>query len=244
LLIVDIVCLDHGHPPRLPASLFFGQAADVNPPPRNRCMGRWLGSKEPAAAQKPQRPPKDPVAIFHSLAAERICEDCREPIYGESRVWRTTTVCSHCHAGHLAAIPAAIRDYIATVYGRGCEFCGSKTGRFHLDHVNMFVKTAGVIQMMESGSDLETLTAEVAACQLLCVPCHEIVSAFEAAYGFTGKKAALNQMIRERGSADPEVCKKRAVWAGQYSEVMGQIYPLIRSVVSGRRREEGDKQIE
>lgn len=207
-------------------------------------MGRWLGSKEPAAAPPPRRPPKDPVAIFHALAADRICEDCREPIYGESRTWRDTTICSHCHAGHLAAIPAAIRDYIAAVYGRGCEFCGSKTGRFHLDHVNMFVKTAGVIQMMESGSDLETLTAEVAACQLLCVPCHEIVSAFEAAYGFTGKKAALNQWIRERGSADPEVCKKRTVWAGQYSEVMAQIYPLIRSVVSGRRRKEEDKQIE
>ena len=105
----------------------------------------------------------------------------------------------------------------------------------------MFVKTAGVIQMMESGCDLEALVAEVAACQLLCVPCHEIVSAFEAAYGFTGKKAALNQMIRE-GSA--EVCRKREIWAGQYSEVMKQIYPLIRSVVSGRRREEEDKQIE
>lgn len=206
-------------------------------------MGRWLGSKEPAAAaaSQPRRLPKDPIAIFHALAADRICEDCREPIYGESRAWRSTTICSHCHVVHLAAIPATIRDYIAAVYGGGCEFCGSKTGRFHLDHVNMFVKTAGVIQMMESGSDLETLTAEVAACQLLCVPCHEIVSAFEAAYGFTGKKAALNQMIRE-GSA--EVCKKRAVWAGQYSEVMKQIYPLIRSVVSGRRREEEDKQIE
>ena len=204
-------------------------------------MGRWLGSKEPAAPPPPHRPPKDPVAIFHSLAADRLCEDCREPIYGESRTWRSTTICSHCHSVHLAAIPATIRDYIAAVYGRGCSFCGTKTGRFHLDHVNMFIKTAGVIQMMESGCDLETLTAEVAACQLLCVPCHEIVSAFEAAYGFTGKKAALNQMIRE-GST--EVCKKREIWASQYSAVMKQIYPLIRSVVSGRRREDAIKQIE
>ncbi len=93
--------------------------------------------------------------------------------------------------------------------------------------------------MMETGSDLETLIAEVASCQLLCVPCHEIVSAFELAYGFTGKKAALNQMIRE-GSAD--ICRKREAWATEYSEVMWRIYPMIRSVVLERLRGLEDKQ--
>jgi hypothetical protein len=97
----------------------------------------------------------------------------------------------------------------------------------------MFSKTGGVIQMMESGSDLPELVAEVAKCQLLCVACHEIVSAFELAYGFTAKKAALNHWIRR---SDSRVCKKRAAFSAEYSEVLWTIYPLIRSVVSERRR--------
>lgn len=206
-------------------------------------MGRrWLGSTVPAKPPPPEpRPPKerarlDPVAVFRALPAGRICSDCRGQIFGESKVWQSATICGHCHADRLATIPATVRDYIAAVYSRGCEFCGTKVGRFHLDHINMFSKTGGVIQMMESGSDLPDLVAEVAKCQLLCVPCHEIVSAFELAYGFTAKKAALNHWIRRCGAADPRVCKKRAAFSAEYSEVLWTIYPLIRSVVSERKR--------
>lgn len=212
-------------------------------------MGRrWLGST--AAPQPPppeplprssNRPPKehprlDPIAIFNSLPAGRICSDCSGQIFGESKTWQSATICGHCHADRLTTIPAATRDYIATVYSRGCEFCGTKVGRFHLDHINMFSKTGGVIQMMESGSPLADLVAEVAKCQLLCVPCHEIVSAFEESYGFFTKKAALNHWIRLSGADDPKVCKKRATFSAEYSEVLCIIYPLIRSVVSERRR--------
>ena len=211
-------------------------------------MGRrWLGSTEtpqpppPEPPSLPTRRPKerprlDPIAVFHSLPASRTCSDCSGQIFGESKTWRSATICGHCHADRLATIPAATRDYIAAVYSRGCEFCGTKVGRFHLDHINMFSKTGGVIQMMESGSDLPELVAEVAKCQLLCVACHEIVSAFELAYGFTAKKAALNHWIRQSGAADSRVCKKRAAFSAEYSEVLWTIYPLIRSVVSERRR--------
>lgn len=209
----------------------------------NRCMGRrWLGSTAVPQPPPPEpRPPKerprlDPVAVFHSLPAGRICSDCSGQIFGESKTWQSATICGHCHTDRLTTIPATVRDYIAAIYSRGCEFCGTKVGRFHLDHINMFSKTGGVIQMMESGSPLADLVAEVAKCQLLCVACHEIVSAFEESYGFFTKKAILNQMIRRCGAADPRVCKKRATFSAEYSEVLWTIYPLIRSVVSERRR--------
>ena len=198
-------------------------------------MGRrWLGSNIPVPP--PKELPTNPVAVFRSLPAGRICNDCSGQIFGESKMWRAVTICGHCHGDRLTTIPATIRDYITTVYSRGCEFCGTKVGRFHLDHINMFSKTGGVIQMMESGSDLPTLIAEVAKCQLLCVPCHEIVSAFEESYGFFTKKAILNQMIRIRGMDSMEVHKKRTDFYKEYSEVLWTIYPLIRSVVSERRR--------
>lgn len=180
---------------------------------------------EPVASIK-----RDPLEIYRKLGEGSICADCSGNIYGERRQWKDTIICTYCHLKRMNTIPVEIKEYIQNVYSRGCEFCGEKTGRFHMDHINMFTKKDGVVQLMARGEAKEVIVEEVEKCQLLCVACHGIVSRFESSYGFFKKKMQLNRVIRKYGEDSDEVRVKRGALLAEYEDVMGRIYPLIRGV--------------
>ena len=169
--------------------------------------------------------------LFNSILSYRQCDNCDRDLYIQSPVWRGRTLCSSCHAEAKMSISADLSACITEAYSRGCAFCEVKTGRFHLDHVNMFSKENSVCDMIDEGYPDEDIKKEIAKCQLLCINCHTLVTKFEHRRGFIKKKRHLNKLI----AAGEDVTELRRTLSAEYEEVMEKIYPLIRERVAGGR---------
>ena len=141
--------------------------------------------------------------------------------------WRDHTLCHACHQRERNNLSAELEKYIKEVYSRGCAFCDTKEGRFHLDHINMFSKMESVGVMIEAGYSEEAIKEEIAKCQLLCVDCHMLVTAFEVKRGFIKEKKRLNRKV----STGEDVTELRKKLYDEYDAVMTKMYPLIRAKV-------------
>jgi hypothetical protein len=162
--------------------------------------------------------------ILNGICCRCYCDECKKPIFTPVRPWRGAKLCFNCHATVKKDISPELTAYIKDVYSRGCVFCGIKHGNFHLDHINMFTKINSVGSMMDMGESAEVIIAEVAKCQLLCVNCHALVTAFEGKRGFLKKKRGLNRKI----ASGADVTEIRQHLYHEYEVVMMKMYPLIR----------------
>lgn len=132
-------------------------------------------------------------------------------------------VCYMC--GVLNSVPPVIQKLIRDTYDQPCKFCGITGVITQLDHVNMFRKKYGVLSMVSR--PIEDIKAEIAKCQLLCVPCHSKVTAAERAFGFMEKKIRLNRMIRD----GRDVTALTEIYAQQYDKVMSDVYMRLRQTL-------------
>ena len=166
--------------------------------------------------------------ILAEIRGTYICYMCGRHGYSSYvKRWRGHTLCHACHQRERNKISAELEEYIKEVYSRGCAFCDTKEGRFHLDHINMFSKMESVGVMIESGYSEETIKEEIAKCQLLCVDCHMFVTMFEVKRGFIQEKKRLTRKV----SAGEDVTELRKKLHDEYDAVMTKVYPLIREKV-------------
>lgn len=157
------------------------------------------------------------------------CDECKRELYMKSPLWRGRILCHSCHRTAKQSLSADLSACIEEAYNRGCAFCDVKSGRFHLDHVNMFSKEKSVCEMIDEGDSEEDIKNEIAKCQLLCVDCHILVTKYEHRRGFMKEKKYLNRQI----AAGKDVTELRRTLYEKYDAVMGKIYPLIRARVRG-----------
>ena len=174
----------------------------------------------------------DYMNIFDKMCTGN-CSKCGIGIYGERKCWRSEVVCGNCHI-HLrnCGISTDFNIYIESVYGRGCAFCGQKEGRFHLDHINMFIKEHNVCEMLDRGHDEENIRNEIDKCQLLCISCHSIVTRYEQRAGFHNEKRVLTRIKRKYGVEVYE--QKNLSLSSKYDEIMTEVYARIRALFQGR----------
>lgn len=166
--------------------------------------------------------------ILAGIRSTYTCHTCHRHGFAKNvKSWRGHTLCSACHQRERSNISTELEEYIKDVYSRGCTFCDTKVGSFHLDHINMFSKVGSVGMMIESGCSAEAIKEEIAKCQLLCVGCHMVVTRFEAKRGFIKDKRHLNREI----AAGKDVTELRQKLYGEYDVVMTKMYPLIRAKV-------------
>ncbi len=187
-----------------------------------------LAEVEKKAEVKPRAkktvPKKTDEELLNNIRCNGHCDECKKPIFTPVRQWRGAKLCFNCHAIIEKDISPELTAYIKEIYSRGCTFCGIKHGKFHLDHINMFTKVDSVGSMMDMGESAEVVIAEVAKCQLLCVNCHALVTAFERKRGFMRKKRGLNYKIAAGG----DVTELRQQLYDEYDSVMAKMYPFIR----------------
>jgi hypothetical protein len=114
--------------------------------------------------------------------------------------------------------------FLKEKYSDPCSFCGIKSGRKHFDHKNMFDKTGCVGKMIKRKYNIVKIKAEIDKCQLLCVPCHKKVTAYEYSCGFIAQKRYLNKSIR----AGMDVTSIRMQYFDNYRDKMGPFYEQMR----------------
>ncbi len=172
----------------------------------------------------PKEPPARDMAYYLSILdkmGQIQCDECGQGIYGHSKNWMGRRVCATCHVDLRKGISSDFQAHLDAIYGSGCTFCGKTDGRFHLDHINMFSKKESVCDMLDRGCDEAIIREEIGKCQLLCVPCHTIVTRYEQMAGFHADKKALNKL--KKGKEE----RRRELYA-KYEEIMAVIYPRLR----------------
>lgn len=128
------------------------------------------------------------------LAIVMGCEDCKLEVVGAYEMMYGRRLCGLCRAFHDNKLSLKTYDYIMSEVKKPCRFCCRIDVQKNFDHVNMFEKTGTVGQMIKCGKPEEDILKEIEKCQVLCVYCHRIVTAYERRYGFMEKKTALRRI--------------------------------------------------
>lgn len=144
------------------------------------------------------------------------CEDCKLEVTGAYKMLYGRRLCGLCRAFHDNTLSLKTYEYIMNVMITPCRFCGRVDVQKNFDHVNMFEKTGTVGQMIRHGRPEEEILKEMQKCQILCVYCHRVVTAYERRIGFIEKKTILT---RKHGS---EIA--RSMLAVEYEKVMTGFY--------------------
>ena len=184
----------------------------------------------PKEREAPKESPVRDMAYYLNILdkmGQTQCDECGQGIYGHSKTWMGRRVCVSCHDDLRKGISSEFQAFLDAIYGAGCTFCGKTDGRFHLDHINMFAKTGTVCEMLDKGCDESIIREEIGKCQLLCVPCHTIVTRYEQMAGFHADKKALNK--RKIGK---EECRQE--FYAQYEEIMAVLYPRLQDLGTPR----------
>ena len=186
---------------------------------------KWLKKKQDKARKRGIEYEEELIEEFDiesyiDSISLRKCMDCDMMILCNDR-------CSPCRKIYMEAKNKRIMEYVDSKGMNKCNFCGVPrlddccTG-FHFDHINMFLKTGTVGQMIGNDTDDSKIIEEIDKCQLLCVSCHLLVTKIEVKCGFTQKKIKLNKGI---GNLEELVA--------EYDMVMGPVYEEIKEKFRG-----------
>lgn len=134
-----------------------------------------------------------------------------------------SSMCYMCT--RLQDASADVVQYIRDAYRGPCSLCGLHDVSYHYDHLNMFDKGACILDLVHMPIDV--IAAEIAKCQLVCVPCHSVITAAEARLGYLKKKKLMGRDAR----AGKDISEIRAQIAIQYARDFVPIYAGL----AGRR---------
>lgn len=145
---------------------------------------------------------------------EGICTDCStmhmcRDVSGE-------LLCFLCRCLRSSSVDVAA--YIRDAYKGPCSLCGRKAHTYHFDHINMFDKGACIPELARES--LEVVVAEIAKCQLVCIPCHRVITSHEIRKGYFKKK----KMLKKAAAAGKDITVLRATYAEAYARDFAEVY--------------------
>ncbi len=151
-----------------------------------------------------------------------ICAMTVFPVHDNiPKKWKGETVCDKCW-NNQRETREKIYTLIDIYRPPQCVLCFRKrTGceRFHFDHVNIFDKNADICSMVNEGSDIKQIYAEIDKCQRLCIECHNIITDLEYRTGFIKIKTQL---------AKQEDCDEKRKALMEYKERYHRIFTSLQ----------------
>jgi 5-methylcytosine-specific restriction endonuclease McrA len=167
--------------------------------------------------------------IVHDISSVRVkvrkfikhkrCDECRTYYAGAVEYMDNKYKCGLCRALLDGRITKEIYDIVWNEYTKPCSFCGAMDIQKHFDHINMFYKNISIGELLNIGCNYVEISSELVKCQILCVPCHKIVTRYESRYGFIIKKRNFNKNPTE---------ELRHILAVEYEKVMSPFYEWLR----------------
>lgn len=163
------------------------------------------------------------------------CSCCNMVIieFSKNKIWRDNIVCDYCwdsHRGERDLMWAEIKEYKPVI----CCICNkhqrSNGERFNYDHLNMFDKDDSICSMVDKGCDMKDIFSEIDKCQILCVPCHYIVTCIEQKTGFTRIKSNLTRKYNSEEITEEQYNFEKKKYQILYEEKMKSIYEQLKNV--------------
>ena len=163
------------------------------------------------------------------------CKCCGDVIleFSKNKIWKGNILCDYCwdsHRGERELMWVEIKEYKPIV----CYICNKKQRtkgeRFHYDHLNMFDKSDSVCSMVDRGDSIKDIFLEIDKCQILCVPCHHIVTSIEQKIGFTRIKTNLTRKFNNEEISEEIYLSENKKYEKLYEEKMKSIYEQLKKV--------------
>lgn len=166
--------------------------------------------------------------------SSKSCNECGENMIciqkNTNHVWKGDDLCDACWSNH-GEERALLWEQIAQYKPTECVICGRKKAHYHYDHLNMFVKSDSVCSMVADGVSIEDICAEIDKCQIVCVPCHHIVTDIEHKLGFTRMKQSLTRGLNQGDITEEEHGAQTALCQKAYEDKMRDIYEELKRCI-------------
>ena len=163
------------------------------------------------------------------------CNECNKSlVYIQANThhrWKDTDICDTCWSKY-SEIRNKMWENVKLYKRVQCELCGSiqqhTDERYHYDHLNMFNKDNSICCMINEGSNIEEIYAEIDKCQILCLSCHHQITDIERKIGFTRIKQTLSRRFTLLEINEDEYTRETRMLQEIYNEKMSKIYEKMR----------------
>lgn len=152
------------------------------------------------------------------------CEVCENVTIGAYRIYEGRVTCGLCRSYLEKKLSLESVEFLRESNRRPCTFCGAADVLKNYDHTNIFHKTESICIMVKNGCSYDEIRTEVEKCQVVCIPCHKIITKHEHKCGFIKKKQEINKKIR----AGEDVEALREKYSAEYLTVMEPFYESLR----------------
>lgn len=201
-----------------------GVVLDLTDMPEDDEMEKEIIAFLDAKLKRKKRKWQEKAEISRETIHADACEVCKGVTVGGYMMYEGRITCGLCRQLMRGKITAETEAFLRKMNDMPCTFCGATDVRKNYDHINMFEKTACICEMVWNGCSLEEITAEVAKCQVVCVPCHKKITKYERKCGFFKKKISLNKKIR----MGEDVEDLRVKYSDEYLAKIGPFYESMR----------------
>ena len=165
------------------------------------------------------------------------CFECSKILYDiqkkTNQLWKGTTLCDNCWCKHYEErelLWNKIREYKPIL----CCICNVSRDdiheRFHYDHLNMFEKGDSICSMVHCGESIDNIYKEIDLCQIVCLPCHHLITDIENKIGFTRIKTSLTKKLNNDEIDEEEYKNQVKHYQIIYKMKMEGIYGQITSI--------------
>ena len=171
--------------------------------------------------------------VFMKNIDKCCCLNCGNVIleFSKNRTWKGKIFCDYCwdsHKGEREIIWEEVYKYKKVQ----CYICNKvkscKGERFHYDHLNMFDKVDSICCMVDRGDDMKDIILELDKCQILCLPCHHIVTTIEQRLGFTRIKSGLTRKHNNGEISDETYNSEKKRYQELYDLKIKSIYEELK----------------
>ena len=178
------------------------------------------------------------IVAFMDTMEYIICYNCNIKIpniyTNTNRIWKENELCDWCWMAYEDERDK-LWNYINNKSGNYCNICNikkkGKGHRFNYDHINAFDKTDTISNMISVGRDINSIEYELDKCQLLCLPCHQIITTIENRYPFITIKKQLYKSLKGESISQQEYDIQIKKWYIIYDDIMSKIYTKLRSIL-------------
>lgn len=175
------------------------------------------------------------ISEFVNNIHKCCCNGCGDVILeiSKNRIWKDKIVCDYCwdsHRGERELMWSEIKNYKQNV----CCICNKRQRtngeRYHYDHLNMFDKNDSICCMVDRGDNIKDIFSEIDKCQILCLPCHHIITSIEQKIGFTRIKSNLTRKFNNEEITEQTYSSEKKKYEKIYEEKMKSIYEQLKKV--------------
>lgn len=171
----------------------------------------------------------------HIQTLTSTCHHCKKQLKciheNTNRRWCGQDICDTCWSKYTEE-RNTVWECIKSYKSIQCVICNTRQinicERFQYDHLNMFDKKDSICSMVNEGTCIEEIYAEIDKCQILCLSCHHMVTDIENKLGFTRIKQYLTRSLNHGDITEREYAEQTETYQTLYEDKMKDIYKEIR----------------